>query len=58
MALLTKKTNFVAGDMLTAQDLNNISETAVEAYQLAEDAKNYAETLIMQSITETLNSEV
>lgn len=58
MALLTQKTNFIAGDMLTAQELNNISETAVEAYKLAEDAKNYAETLVMQSITETLNREV
>ncbi len=58
MAILEQKTELFSGDQLIAKTVNDISETAVEAYKLANEAKQRAETLIQEAIESALNSEV
>ncbi len=57
MAILESKTTLINGDQLDAQTLNDISETAAEAYKAATAAKEQADTL-KNTIVQTLNSEV
>ncbi len=44
MAILSTETKLNSGERLTAQTVNDISETAVKAYKLAQDAIKKAET--------------
>lgn len=57
MAILQDKTILFTGDKLDAQTVNDISETAVEAYKEAKAAKECAEN-INNAIIQALNSEV
>lgn len=50
MAILLNKTELTSGEQLTAQTVNDISETAVEAYKKAE--------ALDEAIRSALNSEV
>lgn len=57
MAILKDKTTLFTGDKLDAQTVNDISETAAEAYKEAIEAKKSAENL-SNAIIQALNSEV
>lgn len=58
MAILSQKTELNEGDPLTAELVNQISETAVVAYQKALEATDGIEDLINKAIGQALNSEV
>ncbi len=58
MAILSNKTELNEGDPLTAELVNQISETAVAAYQKASEATEGIEDLINRAIGQALNSEV
>ncbi len=69
MAILSQKTELLAGQQLTSITLNDISETAVAAYIKAQEAtilaqeeakacKDYAKSLIDEAIGNALNSGV
>lgn len=58
MTILTEKTNLNPGDPLTAEMVNRISETAVAAYQKAEDVTTNIESLINKVIGQALKAEV
>ncbi len=58
MAILLNKTTLSSGEQLSAQTINDISETAVAAYQKASEATEGIEELINRAIGQALNSEV
>lgn len=58
MAILEKKIELEVGGHVTPQMLTDISETAVQAYNMAKSAEDTAKTLINEAIVQALNSEV
>lgn len=58
MAVLTQKTNFQAGDIVDADTVNDVVETALEAHKVAAEAKQYVGQTVGEFITQALNTEV